>query len=103
MASSGLQAERTDLAWTRTGLAFFTNGALLLLRPELIAPTPLHRTVAGLSFALALFAVLMARHRHRQLARRPLPASLAAPWPLGLLSLGVLACGVGVLAVVVAG
>lgn len=92
---AGLQAERTDLSWARTALAFATNGVLLLFRNEVAAPLWLHLTAAGLAVVLLLFTLQTSRRRRRILERRPLPQPLA-----DRLSLGALAAGTMLLAIV---
>jgi uncharacterized membrane protein YidH (DUF202 family) len=99
----GLQAERTDLSWTRTSLAFLVNGALLLVRNALFAPSPMHRVAAVIAFLLALFAALMAYRRRRVLAQRPLPATLASPMTLLWLGAGTAAFGAVILALICIG
>ncbi len=48
----GLQAERTGLAWTRTGSALGVNGFLLVTRA--LIPVPAGHTGAALSWGMAL-------------------------------------------------
>lgn len=86
----GLQAERTDLSWARTSLAFAANGVVLLFRHEMSAPLWLHVVAAGLAVALLVFTLITSRRRRRVLLRRPLPEPLADWSSLGLLALGTL-------------
>jgi uncharacterized membrane protein YidH (DUF202 family) len=73
---SGLQGERTALAWTRTSLAFLANGALLTLKnfhgsDRLVGLIP-----AGLAAALALCTYVIGLQRQRTLRQRPLPTRI---------------------------
>lgn len=84
---SGLQGERTALAWTRTGLAVLLNAALLL-RAGLLQPSkPLAACGAALLVAAAAVTLYGAR-RKRQLASSP--PLVAAP-PAALLALAAVA------------
>lgn len=94
----GLQAERTDMSWVRSSLAFLVNGALLLVRGELYVPISIHIAVCSVAFALALFTMFMAHRRRYTLALRPLPQSLAAANSLMLVGAGTVLLGVVVLA-----
>lgn len=90
---AGLQAERTDLSWSRTSLSFAVNGSLLLIRHQTTGPAWLHYGAAGLAALLLAFTFLMAHRRRHVLEQRPLPEALAAPVPLALLALGTLLLG----------
>ena len=74
---SGLQAERTTLAWTRTSFAFLANGALLTVR-DLHGPIgPAGLIPAGLAAVVALCTYLIALQRQRTLGHRPLPRRIS--------------------------
>ncbi|MES1937160.1 DUF202 domain-containing protein [Salinisphaera hydrothermalis] len=85
---AGLQAERTDLSWSRTALAYAANGVLLLLRHEMAAPGWIQLAGAGLAALLLAFTLVISRRRRRILEHRPLPDSLADPIPILMLVLG---------------
>lgn len=58
----GLQTERTELAWERTGIGFLTVGALVLLRHDEL-PFPQRSVVAIIAFALTVVVVLVGKLR----------------------------------------
>jgi uncharacterized membrane protein YidH (DUF202 family) len=75
---SGLQPERTVLAWQRTTLGLLANGGLFVLRE---ADAPLARVPslllsAGL-LALAVGMAFVGRRRERVLSRPAVPPGLA--------------------------
>ena len=93
-SEAGLQAERTDLAWSRTALSCAVNGALFALQHHLQGPVWVEASAIGLAAMLWLITWLMSTHRRRVLDRRPLPEPLAAPATITLLSLGTASLGV---------
>lgn len=91
--SSGLQPERTHLAWTRTGLGFVVNAALLVrFAPH--AHPPLLAQAAAAVMALGGIVVSILGRASYAPRNRALAAggSIAAPWLLrtvwALLSVG---------------
>lgn len=92
MASdSGLQAERTGMAWQRTALGVGGIGALLLHSGEPVSATI---GAAGLLAALVLLAVSERRYERivlRVEAQRP----ASRPWLIRLVAVTVAALGVG--------
>lgn len=87
---SGLQAERTTLAWTRTSFAVLVNGALLILRNLHGAEGPLRLIPAGTAAAVALGTYVIALQRQRTLRRDPLPARIAPRRQVYLIGTAVL-------------
>jgi uncharacterized membrane protein YidH (DUF202 family) len=74
---SGLQAERTRLAWSRTALGVLANAALLSVR-EFGAARPTAALVpAVLATVVALLTILVGWKRSVALRRSPLPTLLA--------------------------
>ena len=71
--ASGLAAERTTLAWTRTSFAFLANGALLMIRNLHGAVGPADFIPAVLAGAVALGTFVIAVQRQRTLQQHPLP------------------------------
>jgi hypothetical protein len=79
---TGLQAERTQLAWVRMALA---AGALAAVATRLTrdGPSIVLAVVFGLIVAMPGFAAALARIRALQ--RQPVPRA-AAPWTVALLA-----------------
>ena len=73
---SGLQPERTTLAWTRTSFAFLANGALLTVKDIQGAKGPAALIPAGLAGAAALCTYVIASQRQRTLRQRPIPTRI---------------------------
>jgi uncharacterized membrane protein YidH (DUF202 family) len=86
---SGLQAERTALAWTRTSMAVLVNGALLMAK-NFGTYEPIRIVAIGLAVAIALSAYLIGLRRQRRLARRPLPSRITPRLEVHLMALSVL-------------
>jgi len=96
----GLQPERTELAWRRTALAIGVGSLLALRVLPSIATTPaaaqllLAPGIAGVAFAVLLWAA--ARARHRAVNRALLderPADLPDARLLVTLTIFVVGCG----------
>lgn len=90
LGESGLQAERTALAWTRTSLALLANGALLMLRDFQSFPEGVGVAAVGLAGMVALAAFAIGRRRQRVLSLRPLPGQLTPTLEIYLLGCSVL-------------
>lgn len=75
-ADGGLQAERTDLSWSRTSIAIIVNGLLVagrdVLRPD-ASPTPFVYALAGVAAVAALVVAVVGRRRRHALADRSVP------------------------------
>ena len=65
----GLQAERTELAWERSGLGLLAAAALLLVRH--VEPTLGRVVLVGVDLALALLTVWLGRVRGRRIRVPP--------------------------------
>ena len=87
---SGLQAERTALAWTRTSFALLGNGALLMLRDLRSFPGRVGLAAVAFAVLLALTTYFIGLGRQRMLTRRPLPYPLTPRREVYLLGISVL-------------
>jgi uncharacterized membrane protein YidH (DUF202 family) len=96
--ATGLQAERTQLAWVRTALAI---GGLAALATRLTqgGSSLVLAVVFGLVVATPGFAAAMARIHALQ--RQPVPRA-AAPWTVGLLAASLALANALALALLVA-
>jgi uncharacterized membrane protein YidH (DUF202 family) len=94
--ATGLQPERTALAWTRTSFAVLANGALLMVRNlhgenGFRGDNGSFRLFAvGVAIALALCIYLIGVRRQRILARRPLPQRMTPRGEVHLVGISVL-------------
>lgn len=82
--ASTLAAERTALAWTRTGLAVLVNGGLLLVRTLSGRGSPASAVLVVAALLVAGVAVVLGRRRSRALRTGHPPAG-RGPWVLGVL------------------
>lgn len=73
---SGLQAQRTSLAWTRTSFAVLANGALLMLHDIAHHRAGFGLVAAGIAVAVAALTYAIGVRRQRLLASVPLPQHL---------------------------
>ena len=89
-APAGLAAERTALAWTRTGLAAAANGSLLLLRVATGETSAAGRVLVVAAFAVAGLAVVVGQVRSRSLLAGREPGDRALVL-VGLLVVGLCA------------
>jgi|Tabmets5t2r1_1033131.scaffolds.fasta_scaffold62249_2 Domain of unknown function (DUF202) len=96
--TTGLQAERTQLAWVRMALA---TGALAAIATRLTrgGSSLVLAAVFGLIVVIPGFAAALARIRALQ--RRPVPRA-AAPWTVALLAASLVLADALALALVVA-
>ena len=80
----GLQAQRTALAWVRTGLSVFVN-ALLALRSGLQGGSALTTSLGVALLAAAAMTVACGALRRRQLGASGSPGAPPAPmiWAVG--------------------
>jgi uncharacterized membrane protein YidH (DUF202 family) len=96
VTTSGLQHERTALAWQRTSLAMLANGILLLIHRAHGGGVPLsHVILAGLAGTLAAMTFALGRRRRRTLRTRPVndasaPAAYVMAVGFGQALLGLL-------------
>lgn len=95
---TGLQAERTQLAWVRTALAI---GALAAVATRLAGDAPSAVLAVGLGVAAALPGLAAAVVRIRALQRRAVPKA-APPSTVALLATSLALADVLVLALLVA-
>lgn len=75
---SGLQPERTALAWTRTSLAIVLSGAVLLFKEVRGVDGAVRLGVVGLGVVIALIAYRIGMRRQQTLSTWPLPAQVTA-------------------------
>ena len=90
-ADTGLAAERTVLAWTRTSLGVLANGALLLFRDLHGALGRLGLVAVGLALTVAAYTFVVGMRRQRTLARRPLPSPITPRWEVYVVAAAVVA------------
>lgn len=87
---SGLQAERTALAWTRTSFAVLLNGVVVIAKDPLTIGSPRGLTVCAGAATAALAVYLIGRRRQWVLSRAPLPQRVAASRTVTGAGLGVI-------------
>lgn len=87
---SGLPAERTALAWTRTSLAVLANGAVLLLGDVSQQRAAVGVAAVGLSVVVALGTFAIGQRRQRRLTKDPLPQRLTPVREVYLVTAAVL-------------
>lgn len=96
---AGRQAERTALAWSRTGMAVLVN-AVLVLRAGLQQASKPTTGLGVVLLAAAAGVMVYARHRQREFERHS-PPPAAPVLALGLMTLvGLATCLAGGLIVV---
>lgn len=76
-SDTGLQAERTGLAWSRTSLGVGANAALLAVREVGHAPSVSGLAPAVLALVVAIAVAVYGRTRTLRLSTAPLPSPLA--------------------------
>ena len=91
MSDSGLQAQRTSLAWTRTSFAVLGNGAVLMVRDIQHHRAGVGLVAAAVAVAIAGITYLIGVRRQRVLASDPLPQSITPRRQVYLLTALVLA------------
>lgn len=91
---TGLQAERTGLAWSRTSLAVGANAVLLSARELSQGAWGPTLVPAGLALALAVATAVYGRRRTARLRRGPLPSPLAPRLAVPLLGWSVVVLAV---------
>lgn len=91
--STGLQAERTGLAWSRTSLGVGANALLLAARELTHGAWGLALVPAALALVLAVGTAVYGRRRTARLRRAPLPSPLAARFAVPLLGGAVVVLG----------
>jgi uncharacterized membrane protein YidH (DUF202 family) len=91
---SGLQAERTRLAWSRTALGVLANAALLAVREVGAARPSAAMIPAALAAVVALATILVGWQRSLALRRSPLPTRLAPTRAVPLIGWSVVALAI---------
>jgi uncharacterized membrane protein YidH (DUF202 family) len=90
---SGLQPERTALAWRRTALSMGAGGVVALkIFPQLLGPWGYLPAAMALAIAAVIFVAAQVRYRRDQ--RVPVGAALPAMVAMATLALGVVALAV---------
>jgi uncharacterized membrane protein YidH (DUF202 family) len=87
----GLQAERTELAWSRTSLGVLANGVLLSVRVFGDAGPGAAAAPIALAVVVAVATVVVGRARGIALRRSPLPVPLAPTRAVPLIGWSVVA------------
>lgn len=91
---TGLQVQRTVLAWQRTGLSVVVN-ALLVLRHGVHSGNPLTTALGGMLILAAIVTVACGALRRRQLLAPGLPNAAPAAWMGWVVAITWLACVAG--------
>jgi uncharacterized membrane protein YidH (DUF202 family) len=99
VADSGLQTERTALAWHRTGLAVLAN-ALVILRSGVSSGHAMLTLLGGLLLVAAAGVAAFGTWRSRVLARGQVDVATPARVVLATSGVTALAAAAGVLAVI---